>query len=61
MTNEIVLPEGDPEPTCKEQLCAALCSACVYNAATKIVRGHRVAYIVPEHVYEKWMQDAQGG
>jgi len=54
MSNEIILPEEDPEMSLVEKINAAMYAANVYMAATKIVRGHEVAYIVPESVYDEW-------
>jgi hypothetical protein len=58
VTDEIVLPEEDPEQSLVEQLNAAMYAASAYMMVTKIVRGHEVAYIVPEFVYNEWMKKA---
>jgi hypothetical protein len=58
VTDEIVLPEEDPEMTLVEKINAAMYAASAYMAVTRIVRGHKVAYIVPESVYNEWMEKA---
>jgi hypothetical protein len=56
VTEEIILPEEDPEMTLVEKINAAMYAANVYLMVTKLVRGDEVAYIVPESVYNEWMK-----
>lgn len=56
VTDEIIIPEEDPEQSLVEKLNAAMYAANAYTMVTKIVRGHQVAYIVPESVFKDWMK-----
>lgn len=54
-TDEIILPKEDPEPTLLERLNSAMYAVCTYGSPVRVVRGHEVAYLVSEEIYEEWL------